>query len=115
MTFSVVMIVPAALRETGEALGVALGWGPGNFSVGLSGDGAAPATHYGLRAAAGEGFPAMLQAAAAGDGLGQGAVPPGVIQSLMAALTVDLRPDAARAGHFDDVIAAAGLRMVAEE
>lgn len=109
------MIVPAAMRGAGEALGAALGWGPGNFSVALSGDGAGPASHYGLRATAGDGFPALLQAAAAGEGIGQDAVAPADIQSLMAALIVDLRPDAGRAGHFDDVLATAGLRRVEAE
>lgn len=47
MAASLVLIIPAALRDKANALGVALGQGPGNFSVALSGDGET-ITHYGL-------------------------------------------------------------------
>lgn len=57
---SAVLIIPDAYRAQAEAFGVANGWGDGNYSVGLSASGTAPATHWGCRADVGAGFVAMV-------------------------------------------------------
>lgn len=45
---SLVLIVPVALLDKANALGAALGHGPQSYSIALSPDGEAPASHYGL-------------------------------------------------------------------
>lgn len=67
--WSVVLIVPATLREKANLLACALGHDqmPGNtFAVPLSADGADPASHYGCHTWAQESFVQMFQAAAQG-------------------------------------------------
>lgn len=58
---SAVLILPDAYRAVGDAFGVAKGWGEGNFSVPLSGDGSEPATHWGCRADVGPSFIEMVE------------------------------------------------------
>jgi hypothetical protein len=66
MPVSLALIIPAALRETANKVGEALGQGPDNYTVPLSSDGE-NVTHYGLmHQAAGEDFLNMLRAAKQG-------------------------------------------------
>lgn len=53
---SAVLIVPDADRDAANAFGESMGWGPNNYSVALSADGAEPATHWGCRADVGQAF-----------------------------------------------------------
>ena len=46
-SISCALVIPAAHRVEMNAIGEALGYGPDNLSVPLSGDGAEPASHYG--------------------------------------------------------------------
>ncbi|PJK29973.1 hypothetical protein [Minwuia thermotolerans] len=67
--YSVSLAVPAAAQDDANALAVALGWDvwPGRtFSVPLSADGAAPASHYGCHTWATQGFLDTLSAAQGG-------------------------------------------------
>lgn len=57
---STVLILPDALRDEGNRMGAAMGWGPENFSVPLSADGSEPATHWGLHAWAADTFPDLM-------------------------------------------------------
>jgi len=57
---SAVLIVTTANLDAANALGEAMGWGPGNYSVPLSADSVLPATHYGCRAEVTQGFIDML-------------------------------------------------------
>ena len=57
---SAVLIVPDADRDAANAFGESMGWGPNNYSVALSADGAEPATHWGCRADVGQTFLDML-------------------------------------------------------
>jgi hypothetical protein len=110
MRYSVVMIVPAEARAAGDNLGAALGWGDENFTVPL-GD-KDMASHYGLRAAAGPDLVALLSDA------GQGRFPdlPDLSQDdlagVLSVLITDTRPDSARDGHFEAVIASRGLLRI---
>lgn len=118
-TLSLVMIVPADLREAGNRVSCALGHDvmPGDtFSVPLSSGGAGPATHYGCRATAKPDFAAMLASA------GSGSLPEidwsaygltlGDVSAVLGALIVDIRPAEQAEGHFEDVLAASGLTRV---
>lgn len=121
-TLSIVMVVPAAQRDTANKLACALGHDvmPGRtFSVPLSSDGSEPATHYGCRTAAQQSFVDLLTAA------GQGELPDvswadfeltaGDIPAVLAALVIDVRPAGQIYGHFDAVLAAQGLARVVED
>jgi hypothetical protein len=107
MSQSLVLIIPADLRDDANALGVALGMGPDNYSVPLSADGSEPATYYGLHAWASDDFIAMLDS---------GELPPDVdfpqdeFDAIMAASIQSVQSDPT--GHFNDVIAANGLTIV---
>lgn len=118
-TLSIVMIVPASLRDIGNRLSCALGHDtlPGNtFSVPLSPTGSEPATHYGCRTAAQQSFADLLMAA------GQGVLPEidwteyGLtvedIGAVLAGLITDVRPAEDEDGHFDAAATAHGLARV---
>ena len=66
MVYSTVMIVEAAHRETANAMGAALGYGPGTYTVPLSDDGET-VTHYGAHAVTSEDYIDILVAALLGD------------------------------------------------
>lgn len=73
---STVLILPIAEVPTGNIVGEAMGWGPNNYSVPLSVDGAEPATHYGLHAWTTTGFRHLIEggnypAALVGVGVGR--------------------------------------------
>lgn len=118
-SLSLVMIVPAELRETANRLSCALGHDtlPGDtFSVPLWADGTGPATHYGCRTAAQEAFAQMLAAAGAGTlpeidwpafGLSSADV-----QAVLAGLIADVRPAGEADGHFDDALSTHGLARI---
>lgn len=94
---SVVLIIPAALQSRANALGEAMGWGPGNFSVSLG-------THYGCHTWASEGFVAALEAKQ---------LPPGLdFTDVLDALIWSARAD--MEGHWQDVLAANGLAVADE-
>lgn len=119
-TLSIVLIVPAAMRDKANRLSCALGHDvlPGNtFSVALSADGNEPATHYGCRTAAKQEFVDIMQAA------GDGHLPPDLpidefgvtaqdVADVLAAQIIDVRDASAMIGHFDDVLAANELQHV---
>lgn len=109
---SFVLIIPAALADTANALGEAMGWGPGSYSVPLSANGLAPASHYGLHTWAEQSFADMLEAA------GTGTIPPELaaagypaqdFAAVLAGLIVSVRDDSV--GHWQDAIAGVGLIM----
>lgn len=106
---NVVLIIPDAQVEEANALGVAMGWGVGNYSVPLSASGLAPASHWGLNIEAPtDEFLAML------DGAAQGAAPEGLefppasFAAVLNNLAVWLYTP------FNEAAAAAGLRRVPE-
>ena len=115
-TLSIVMIVPADLREKANRLSCALDHDVlpvDTFSVPLSATGAEPATHYGCRTAAQQSFVDLLTAAGQGElpdvawadyGLTEADIP-----TVLAALIIDVKPASEAQGHFGTVIGARGL------
>lgn len=93
---SLVLIIPADLRDSANALGDALGHGPNNYSVPLV-DESNEVTHYGLHAWATDSFLEVLETGELPDGL---EFPE--LQDVLEALIVSARPDSE--GHFDDVL-----------
>jgi hypothetical protein len=121
MKYTAVLLVPVAARDNANAMGEALGWGPGNFSVPLSADGYEPATHHGLHTFATQVFVDML------NGAGQGTLPEGVpwasyglteadVFGVLAAMTASVQGFGAvlPGNHFDSVLAAANLRRLGD-
>lgn len=110
---SCVLLLPLDLRDEGNRMGAAMGWGPENFSVPLSADGSEPATHWGLHAWAADSFPAMLASETIPEELSTAgftqaewdAIRAGMIQSFWADY-VD---------HFNSVITENGLSVVQKE
>ena len=117
MTSSAVLIAPAALRAAANALAGAMDWGADCYSIPLSPTGAAPATHWGLRTWASEGFEAVVDAAGRGELPNEiaGTFDPAQVAALVGALTVDIRADVTDpAAHFEAVLESAGLMRIEE-
>lgn len=66
MAYSTVIIVEAAHREAANAMGAALGYGPGTYTVPLSDDGET-ITHFGAHAVTSADYIDVLVAALLGD------------------------------------------------
>jgi hypothetical protein len=97
-----VFIIPADHLDAGNAFGEAHGWSEKSLSVPLSPTGQEPATHWGARADVGEAFLAML------------ADPPPDAVPLLEVTHIDLRDTGDAYGHWQDVLAAQGLQVVAD-
>ncbi len=98
---SAVFIIPAAHVDAGNALGEAMGWGAGCFSVPLTdGNGV---SHYGCRADVTSAFVALL------------ANPPTEAEPVLAVLVSDLRDTDAPRQHWLDVLEAQGLAVMPED
>lgn len=102
--YSVVLVLSDNLRQQGNELAEAMGYGPDNYSVPLSATGQEPATHYGLHTWASQAFVDILAADEMPAHLSQfAAVKAGVLASVRASSD----------GHFADVLAANNLQTVA--
>lgn len=72
MSRSLALIIPAALKSHADLVSVALGHSPAGeetYSVALSANGSAPATHYGCHTRADDTFVAVIEAARSGGPL----------------------------------------------
>ncbi len=110
---SCVLIIPVALHAKANALGVAMGWGPGNFSVALSATGAEPATYFGLHSWVEPRFVLILQSASAGimpQSLIDAGYPEADFDAVTGSLMASIRPD--NTGHFDEICDAEGLAKI---
>ena len=105
--FSTVLIISADLRDAGNAVAEAMGWGPGNYSVPLSADGQKPATHYGLHAWSSKEFRRWVEGT---EELPEGmeAAKP-VIDSVIASFQVDSD------NHWNEVLKTKGLNIIDAE
>lgn len=122
--YAVAAIIPAADRADGDKLSRALGFQPdpadgySTFSVPLSANGGAPATHYGYNAQAAEqSFVDMLQGAASGqlpaiDWAAYGLTSQRVLE-LVAAMEVEITATAER--PWPALLARLGLKIVQPE
>lgn len=97
---SAVLIVPDADRDAANAFGESMGWGPNNYSVALSANGAEPATYWGCRAEVSQGFLDLL------------ANPPEEAIPVIALVEMDFRETDDKAGHFQEVAAGLGLQVI---
>ena len=112
---SAVLILPLSLREAGDLIGAAMGWGPVSYSIPVGAEGAGVATHIALRADVTPAFIAMI--AAAREGTYPDGLPGAVLGPVVAALIADFAPDPtdpARPAlwgeaHLDAVLTAHGL------
>lgn len=116
---SVVIIVPAALKDKANYLSCAIGHDdmPGNtFSVPLSADGSEPATHYGCRTTAKQEFIDIMTGAETGQ-------LPDVdwqdynmnvqdIADILSQQILDVRDAGEMSGHFGEVLELNSLKRV---
>ena len=110
---SAVLIIPEAQRDKANALGEVLGHGPNYYSVALSATGAEPATHWGGHGEVTDQFIAMIADSAQGNPPAGLDYPLADLAEVLGTLIADFRADAD--GHFDAVLSANGLKMVAAE
>jgi len=107
---SAVLILPDAQVTTGNAVGVTMGWGPDNYSVALSADGAEPATHYGLHAWVDEAFEQLVESGVYPPELADAGVTQADYNAMMAVLVSSFWSD--YVDHFDTVCTDNGLQVV---
>ena len=88
---SAVLILPIALRDVGNQIGAAMGWGPVSYTISLASNPDGEATHIGLRADVHPSFIDMIEAAQ------QGIYPPTLsaelLQPVIDSLIYDFSPD----------------------
>lgn len=111
MTYSAVLIIPAAMKSAADAVGEAMGWGPVSYTIPL-GDGET-VTHYAARADVSAPFIGWVR--------GLDPLPDPAAQPVIDALIADFSPDPSDAGdkappvlwgraHLQAVVAATGLQ-----
>lgn len=100
---SAVLIVPDADRNAANALGESMGWGPNNYSVALSADGAEPATHWGCRADVSQTFLDLM------------ANPPAEAAPVLAVLISDFSDGLHAYEHWVSVLEDNNLQVIAYE
>lgn len=107
--FSAVLILPAALKDAGNAVAQAMEWGQIAYTIALSADGGETVTHYACRADVSEQFMRWIK--------GDDPLPDPYIAPVVNALIWDFSPDPDDAesqrlwgrDHLDAVLAAQGL------
>lgn len=112
MLWSCVLILPADQLGTGNAVGAAMGWGPENFTVGLSANGSAPATHWGLHAWTGDEFKALIDSGVYPPELTAAGITQADYNDMRAVLVASFRAD--YTDHFNTIAADNGLAPVSE-
>jgi len=110
---SCVLILPLDQVDTGNAVGVAMGWGPDNFSVPLSSDGYLPATQYGLHAWVEPWFQELIESGEYPPQLEGSGVTVEQYDAMLAVLISSFWPD--YEGHWDAVLTANGLQLADQE
>ncbi len=95
---SLVLIIPTDWRDAANAVGMALGWGPDNYTIALS-DNGLDVTHWGCRTNVGGEFQAMLQAPPPIPGIGD----------VLAVMIVELSDDLTDSVHLAAAIASHGM------
>ena len=98
-----VFIIPAELKDAGNAMATAMGWGGPVFVQPLSSDGQEPITHWG--------FPAHVNA----EFVALWSDPPPEAADLVAAVDIDDRVGDDTAGHWWARLAELGLQVVAND
>lgn len=116
---SIVIIVPAALKDKADYLSCAIGHDdmPGNtFSVPLSADGSEPATHYGCRTTAKQEFIDIMTGAETGQlpdvDWSEYNLTEQDITDILTQQILDVRDAGEMSVHFGDVMETHGLAIV---
>lgn len=112
--YSVVILVPASLRDNANLVAEKMGHGPNNFSVGLSADGSAP-TWYGCRTQAKQDFVDMLLSAKNGQIPEISDVDPQIVGEVLVAMVVDISEVLDGYAHAVQVFETNGLVLANEE
>ena len=105
---SLVLIVPASLKDAANQMGQAIGWTGDNLSVPLSASGNAPATHYGCHAWAQDIAVAWLTGTPLPESMG---VNQAQVDALLSQMTVSVDQGEGRE-HFEAACQGAGLKAV---
>lgn len=100
---TMVFLIPAALRDAGNAMAEAMGWGAPVFVQPLSPTGAVPPTHWGFPARVSPEFQAIW------------ANPPSEAAALVAQIVTDTAEGVDTGAHWHAAIVARGLQAVAVE
>lgn len=111
MEYSAVLILPAALKDAGDAVAQAMGWGHVAYTIPLSNDGGETVTHYAGRADVSEQFVRWIK--------GDDPLPDPSIAPVIDALIWDFSPDPSDEesprlwgrDHLDAVLAAQGMTV----
>ena len=98
-----VFVIPAELKDAGNAMAEAMGWGGPVFVQPLSADGQEPPTHWG--------FPAHVNA----EFMALWSGPPEEAADLVAAVDIDDREGDDTAGHWRERRAELGLQVVVDD
>ena len=98
-----VFVIPADLRDAGNTMAEAMGWGGPVFVQPLSADGQEPVTHWGFPAVVGAEFMALWDD------------PPEEAADLVAAVDIDDREGDDTARHWHERIDAMGLTPVPDD
>ena len=98
-----VFIIPADLKDAGNAMAMQMGWGEPVFVQPLSATGQEPITHWGFPAVVGAEFLSIWDN------------PPEEAAGLVAATYTDDREGMDTAGHWYAVIAEQGYKVVAQD
>lgn len=121
-TLSCVLMLPAALQSTGNALSLALGHGPDTYSIPLCTDGIV--THYGAHAWVQPEFIATIQSAGQGvlpevlTELGEDGNPPisqTDLQAVLSGLILSVREGGDPQEHWQMTLTAHGLTVQQSE
>lgn len=97
---SAVLILPIELKESGDKIGEAMGWGPVSYTIPLSTD--QDLTHYGLRADVTQSFIDMIEAAKSGTY--PDAIPESIIKPVIDNLIADFSTTLWGHEHFQEVL-----------
>jgi hypothetical protein len=97
---SAVLILPIELKEAGDKIGEAMGWGPVSYTIPLSSG--QDLTHYGLRADVSQTFIDMIEAAKSGTY--PDAIPESIIKPVVENLIADFSTTLWGYDHFQEVL-----------
>ena len=88
---SAVLILPIALKDAGDQIGEAMGWGPESYTIPLTSNPDGEVTHIGLRADVYPSFIRMIEDAK--QGRYPETLPENVLRPVIDALIADFSPD----------------------
>lgn len=102
---SAVLILPKELKEAGDKIGEAMGWGPVSYTIPVSAG--QDLTHYGLRADVETTFVDMIEAAK--KGVYPDAIPEAIIKPVVDNLIADFSTTLWGHDHFQEVLDKYGM------